>query len=931
MRRYPHRRVGLRSAGAAVLTLTTVAMLGLLAPASAADHLASDDFTRAVSGGWGRAQEGGNWAFSRSSRGLQVARGRGRLALRAGSRRGAKAVLSTVAARDVAASVDVHLGGRADDRRVARGLVLRSGRGGEYRATVRPAGSDVRLTLTRVTNFGLAKLLAARTVRTPRPDGRWYRVRAEVIGDGDTVVRAKVWPVTQTEPVEWQLQATARESTIDSDGAVGVVAETSDALAEPAVLEFDNFKARHGKKTTTIKPPPTEPTEPTPTEPTPTEPAPSEPTPTEPTPTEPGPSEPAPTEPAPTEPAPSEPAPTPAPTLSPAPTPTQSPAPTPTPTPTPTQSPSPTPPAPTPTPTPPAPTPSPTPTPTVSLQPSLTRTAGALPLGTAQYPVPTGARFVATTGNNAGAGTVADPWRTLAHAVQYAPAGATIVVRGGTYHDTAVFPYGKRLTVQNYPGEAVWLDGSQPVTGWSQVSPGVWRVANWNFLPDTTDPTASYTDPSWRMVTAADPMAAHPDMVFYDGVQLRQVASASAVVPGTFFVDRVAHTLSIGSDPTAHLVEAATRTEAIYVNRGAGSVIRGIGIRRYATPLNRYGAVKAFADGVVVENVHVLDTATRGIGIDGRGVIVRAATVSGHGQLGIGANASDELQIIQSVVARNNLERFNTVPVAGGVKITRSRHVDVRGSIMRNNLGRGLWIDESCYAVRMVDNRIEDNVSAGLHFEISGHGLVFDNLITGNERTGLLIADSNDVDVWNNTIVGNGVRNLEVIDGSRVNDGQTAGRDPRYPMDPDVTWVVERIAVRNNIFATPRAGATALVGVEDATRTRPAAAMASFNANGYLRSSTSQPGWVANWANYGATPAMLVFPTLAGWRTATGQELLGVSSDSAGTQPWFRDAAAGDYRLTSTSPARGAGLTLPLEVGSFIEPITTPDIGKLRH
>jgi parallel beta-helix repeat protein len=117
------------------------------------------------------------------------------------------------------------------------------------------------------------------------------------------------------------------------------------------------------------------------------------------------------------------------PTPTPAPTANPTPAPTPNPTPAPTANPTP---APTPNPTP-APTPSPTPT-----------------------PIPTGSFVVATSGNDANAGTAAAPWRTLQKAANTAPAGSTVLVHAGTYSPftmTRSGTSGSPITFKGYPGD----------------------------------------------------------------------------------------------------------------------------------------------------------------------------------------------------------------------------------------------------------------------------------------------------------------------------------------------------------------------------------------------------------------------------------------------------------------------------------------------
>ena len=94
-------------------------------------------------------------------------------------------------------------------------------------------------------------------------------------------------------------------------------------------------------------------------------------------------------------------------------------------------------------------------------------------VGTAQYPVPAGAVVVSPSGNDSAAGTAAAPYRTLTKAASAAAAGATIVLRAGTYHESvAVY---KRVTIQSWPGETVWLDGSVPVNDWA-ASGGRWKT-----------------------------------------------------------------------------------------------------------------------------------------------------------------------------------------------------------------------------------------------------------------------------------------------------------------------------------------------------------------------------------------------------------------------------------------------------------------------
>lgn len=65
--------------------------------------------------------------------------------------------------------------------------------------------------------------------------------------------------------------------------------------------------------------------------------------------------------------------------------------------------------------------------------------------------------WVSTHGSDGNAGTSRQPWRTIAHAVQNAPIGSAIFLRGGTY---APFTVGRSgLTISSAPGERAVIQG----------------------------------------------------------------------------------------------------------------------------------------------------------------------------------------------------------------------------------------------------------------------------------------------------------------------------------------------------------------------------------------------------------------------------------------------------------------------------------------
>src|SRR5690606_32127662 len=117
-------------------------------------------------------------------------------------------------------------------------------------------------------------------------------------------------------------------------------------------------------------------------------------------------------------------------------------------------------------PTPPPATPTTPEAPTQNPAPGLVPVPNVALFDTA-YPIPSGALYVSPSGNDSHNGSAASPFRTVQRAVNAAPAGATIVLRQGEYREKVTIT-NKRLTLQPYPHEQVWLKGSDVVTGWVQ-------------------------------------------------------------------------------------------------------------------------------------------------------------------------------------------------------------------------------------------------------------------------------------------------------------------------------------------------------------------------------------------------------------------------------------------------------------------------------
>ncbi|MCI0159336.1 right-handed parallel beta-helix repeat-containing protein [Leifsonia shinshuensis] len=581
------------------------------------------------------------------------------------------------------------------------------------------------------------------------------------------------------------------------------------------------------------------------------------------------------------------------------PTPTSTPTATATPTPTPTSTPTQT------------PTPPTTPTgPSSSGDPSIDTTGtrfatGAAAIGSTSYAVPSGAIVVSPSGSDSAAGTLAAPYATVQKALTAAPSGATIVLRAGSYHESLTVPSGKKLTVQSYPKEAVYLDGSTPVSGWAK-SGSVWKATGWNHVFDSS-PTFTRGAPDgtaagWQFVNPAYPMASHPDQLWVGGTAMRQVASASQVTAGTFFYDTAAKTLVLGTDPSGAEVRASDLQKAITVG-SAGFTLKGVGVRRYAPSVPDMGAVTDYQGTGTFENVSFTDNATTGIALGGSGHVLRDITVARNGLLGVQTNNSDNLTLDGVLASGNDAEHFNTSPVSGGVKITRSRNITVENSAFIDNLSHGLWFDESVYNMTIVHNDSLRNVGNGIVVEISAKASVVDNVSSNNGKDGLKLNNiGGGVQVWNNTFTDNTGRNLEITqDARRGNNASDAGHDPRQSFpDPTMTWITGPDTIRNNIISG--GSGNCLLCVEDYSHTYSAAQLGiDADYNLYRRASTSAPGWFAIWSTGAGNPA--VYSTLSAFTAATGTGANNTLVENAPSQ------TAAQLAAPSASAGRAAGLT----------------------
>jgi len=432
--------------------------------------------------------------------------------------------------------------------------------------------------------------------------------------------------------------------------------------------------------------------------------------------------------------------------------------------------------------------------------PSQTGDRGSMAVGSANYAIPGNALFVSPSGDDGSPGTIASPLRTVATALSRAAANRTIVLRGGTYHESVFIPDALAgLVIQPYPGEAAWFDGSTQVTNWSR-SGSTWVSTGYNYDFDTSASFDSGSD-AGGFVNSSYPMAAHPDQLFIDGKQLIQVASTGQVNADSFYVDTAGNRLIMGANPSGHDVRTSDLQKAIVVS-APNVTLQGFGVRRYATSLPQMGTVYLARSGDALRNMVLSDSATQAVGLWSGRFIIDHVTISNSGMTGISGAQVDGTSITNSLITNTNTEHFNGEPAGAAVKITRSRGITVTNNDFSNGRNvMGLWFDESVVGFTVTRNTMTNNGSEpNIQAELSDTGIIADNVLT-DSSAGVLLFDSGNINVYNNTFGNNGLGSVFLNQDERRESTPGNNHDPRQPI-PDSTcpWLLRNITIANNAF-----------------------------------------------------------------------------------------------------------------------------------
>jgi MYXO-CTERM domain-containing protein len=380
---------------------------------------------------------------------------------------------------------------------------------------------------------------------------------------------------------------------------------------------------------------------------------------------------------------------------------------------------------------------------------------------------------VATTGDDAAAGTSAAPFKTIQKAADVLNPGDTCTVHEGTYREWVKPKKGgtsdtARIVYQAAAGETVWIKGSEPVTGWT-ADQGVYKAVVPNSTFGSFNPYSTNISGGWLSYGKEY----HLGGVYLDGAPFLEKLDMATVVatPKTFYaqVDASSTTIwaNFGSDPTSHLVEINVRQSAIKPDTlGLAFItIDGFHIAHGATQWSpptaeQYGLVDLMqGHHWLIQNNTVTDSRTVGImcGTHNGGLgsgdintngnhVVRKNTIQRCGEAGI----AGENRWPASLIENNLIEDINWAQQFGGFETAGIKIHDANDVVIKNNIihgvqtggngqHQGIWLDWAGQGSRVTGNIFYDIHGEVLDFEMDhGPQLADNNIIVGNKYSGVI-------------------------------------------------------------------------------------------------------------------------------------------------------------------------------------------------
>lgn len=377
------------------------------------------------------------------------------------------------------------------------------------------------------------------------------------------------------------------------------------------------------------------------------------------------------------------------------------------------------------------------------------------------------------------------PGDNVVTAVHTNPGGQTYCFAPGVYRITAPLVPRSGDSLIGAPGAII--DGGKQVTNWTQ-SGSVWVASG-----QTQGPTNNMG--GWGDGPMTYPQDVYSDDLSYDNTVLWKVgvkingkvigAAASTVGPGQYFFNYDTNTITLGSDPTGHDLEAAIAPGGID-GTGTDVTVEGLTVRHVAGS----GISTGGSNWLIQDNDVYLNHLAGITGNYGAQVIDNHA--HDNGQYGINGHGANIL-VEGNEVDHNDNALFGTTSggcsSAGGSKWVYTTGLVVKDNNYHDNYCTGIWLDLCTDNSLIEGNTSNNNHADGFRIEVGYNATFSGNTATGNSRGGIVALNSPNTQIDGNTVAQNS--------GSGIVIGYTGRTSPVSSLGQHL--VTNNVVSNNNI------------------------------------------------------------------------------------------------------------------------------------
>lgn len=396
-------------------------------------------------------------------------------------------------------------------------------------------------------------------------------------------------------------------------------------------------------------------------------------------------------------------------------------------------------------------------------------------------------------------GTVERPLPTIQSAVERAfrtgnvGEGVRILIYPGVYRETVDIVNWDRgapllLEGTGADGERVVLSGSDRFTDWtlSDEHEGVY-AHTWTLK-------LGHQENPWPgLMPMRDGENFRRELLFVDGVPMRQAYRVEGLAAGDYFVDEEAERIFFhppeGVDPRQALVEISVRPEPRF---GAHSKLirvqgsRDIGLRnlvvQHAATLSFNSAAVQFlaTENLLVEDLDIVWNNGQGLtlanfrGQTSRNVVLRRVRANHNGTMGMGGGMTNGL--VEDCETNHNNWRGAALGATGwapcGFKLSGIHRVLIRNHTANGNHASGGWFDDHITHVTIENFTAVNNYRAGISLEaVDGPVRVSGALLKGNS-SGINLFDSVNIQVEGSRILNNHVRGIRIAGSTPLSEAE---------------------------------------------------------------------------------------------------------------------------------------------------------------